>query len=178
MTSRGLCQAMMPAVKVSQLGDLARTRISWHPRADSKQNQRRSAEAQDWLNPLTRGRIFAANCQTLQTWPLYVWLLKTGSCRWRPYPNRSLNRTEILHCLNIEAVSVWELTRSRSRPYLNCVEIQIDLVFGLLTSYTLCYLVCCGACLMFCCVPCKKPSLITWWNVTEFGILNLLCNCD
>lgn len=28
------------------------------------------------------------------------------------------------------------------------------------------------------CVPCKKPRLITWGDVMEFGILSLLYHCD
>ena len=45
MSRRSLCQAMTRAVKVVQLGDIARTHISRHPRTDNTQKQRRPAGA-------------------------------------------------------------------------------------------------------------------------------------
>ena len=71
-------------------------------------------------------------------------------------PDASRNRAEILHRLNVISRKCWELTCTRLRPYPNCLP-QTDFMFGLLTSHTLCYLICCMTCLMFCFV-CRVRS--------------------
>lgn len=95
--------------KVLQLQDIPRTTISWHPRTGNKQNQKRSAGARGWVNPFKKERIFAAHCQTLQTWPLYVWSLrKAKGSAWL-----ISEQNEILHCLNIISSKYQELTQTR-----------------------------------------------------------------
>lgn len=128
------------------------------------------------LNPLTKGNIWAANCQTPQTWPLYIWPLKKRQLPPKAPPDGSWNRTGILSGLNMKSSECGELTRTSPKSYLSCMPPDWPWFVHLLHPFvTLCVY---GLSSVLLCVPCKKPSLITSCDVTELGILNLFCNCN
>ena len=142
---------MTQAVKVLQLGGDAQTNVSWHPRTDGEQNQRRSAETQNKLNPFKNGRILAANCQTPQTWPLYVWSLKKGDCHQRLCPMDL--RTE----LRSFTAWTWEAVGAKSWPgpdrgLSSTVCPWTDFTCGSLASCTLLLSLLCGLSSVLCAV--------------------------
>ena len=114
LSSQSLCQA----VKVLWWGHSTRTSISWHPRGDNEQDQRRSVGTQNWLNPFKKRKILAANHQTLQTWPLYAWPLKKGNCCWRSAQLISEQNRE--PSLQGHKKQLSAETQARWRPYLDC----------------------------------------------------------
>ena len=155
MSSRGLCQTVMQVVKVLPRGDVTGPRIGWHSRSDNKQKQRRSAGAQGQLNPFKRGRIWAANCQTLQTWPPSV-KQKTavGASAWLiSKQNREPSLLE--HNKQLSAES-WP---GRDPGFISTVCPHADFAFCSLTSYTLCYPVRCMVCLVSCSVCCVRSQV-------------------
>ena len=156
---------------------MAGIRVSRHPRTDKEQNLRKSAGARDLLNPFKKGRILAANYHTLfRPEPSMSDHLKKAAAA-EGSPDGSPTRTEILPCMN-RSSGCQGLPRTRPRPDLGCVP-PPWLHFGSLSSCPLlrsCLL--CGLSSVLLCGLCKRPTLITWWNVTEFGIPNLLHNCD
>lgn len=143
-------------------------------RIDNQQNQRRPAKAQGWFYSLKKRGLLQQAARLSRCWSFHVWQHQKGNSCLKALPDWSLNRTEILHCLNMVSNTCRGLTVTGWRPHLNCalsdwchvwfVNFLPLVVSDLLCDFVLCFALC----------DVYEAKLNAQWNIIEFGILDLL----